>query len=96
MLTIVLAGGAAAMAQKAQTPEDLDKVMKKLAPANGAVTKAIQSMAYADAKKQLEVVESLLEDAHNFGVVNKKDDPINFSKDAMARRVVSWELGFGS
>ena len=39
-------------ADKVQTVQELDKAMKKIGPAQQAVNKAIQAMAYADAKKQ--------------------------------------------
>src|SRR5215203_5867896 len=55
VLTLAVAGSAAVLAQKATTPDDLDKAMKKVGPAQGAVNKAIQSMAYADAKAQLAI-----------------------------------------
>jgi cytochrome c556 len=85
VITVLIAGSAALVAQKAQTPEDLDKAMKKLMPANAAMNKAIKSMAWADAKKQLDVVEESLQDAHNFWVVKKKDDAMKMSKDALAK-----------
>ena len=85
VIAVVIAGSAAVAAQKAQTPEDLDKAMKKIGPANGAMNKAIKSMAWADAKKQLDVVQEALDDAHNFWVVKKKDDAMKMSKDALAK-----------
>jgi hypothetical protein len=85
ILALAVAGGVGLMAQKAQTPEDLDRAMKRVAQANGVVNKSIQSMAYADAKKSLAIVEEALGDAHNFWVVNKKDDAVAMSKDAMAK-----------
>ncbi len=85
MLALALVGGVGLMAQKAETPDDLDKAMKKLAAANGVVNKSIQAMNYADARKSLDIVEDALEDAHNFWVVKKKDDAIAMSKDALAK-----------
>ena len=85
LVAVGMAYGAAVVAQKANTPDDLDKAMKRLQPANVAVNKAIQSMAYADAKKALDTVEDALEDAHNFWVVKKKADAIKMSKDALAK-----------
>src|SRR5688572_3998326 len=92
VIAVLIAGSAALAAQKAQTPEELDKAMKKVGPANGAMNKAIKSMAWADAKKQLEIVEEALEDAHNFWVVKKKDDAMKMSKDAMAKADALEEL----
>ena len=54
-------------------------------PANAAMNKAIKSMAWADAKKQLDVVEEALEDAHNFWVVKKRDDAVKMSTDARTK-----------
>jgi hypothetical protein len=76
VIAVLIAGSAAFAAQKVSTPEDLDKTMKKIGPANGAMNKAIKSMAWADAKKQVAIVEEALVDAHNFWVVKKKDDAI--------------------
>jgi cytochrome c556 len=92
VIAVLIAGSAALVAQRAQTPEDLDKAMKKVGPANGAMNKAIKSMAWADAKKQLEIVDDALEDAHNFWVVKKKDDAVKMSNDAMAKADVLEEL----
>ena len=85
VLTLAIVGSAAVLAQKATTPADLDKAMKKVAPAQGAVNKAIQAMAYADAKAQLAIEKQALLDAENFWVVNKKDDAVKLSKDALAK-----------
>jgi cytochrome c556 len=85
VLTLAIVGSAAVMAQKATTPADLDKAMKKVGPAQVAVNKAIQSMAYADAKAQLVIEKQALMDAENFWVVNKKDDAVKISKDVLAK-----------
>jgi len=82
---VLIAASAVLAAQKATTPEDLDRAMKKLAPANGALNKAIKSTSWADAKKQVVIVEEALADAHNFWVVKKKDDAIKMSSDAQAK-----------
>jgi cytochrome c556 len=49
VLMCALVGGAMVTAEKAKTAEDLQKSMKKIGPAQQAVNKAIQAMAYADA-----------------------------------------------
>jgi|SRR5688572_14266008 len=85
IIAVLIAGSAAFAAQKASTPEDLDKAMKKIGPANGAMNKAIRSMAWSDAKHQVAIVEEALVDAHNFWVVKKKDDAIKMSADAQAK-----------
>jgi cytochrome c556 len=83
--TAVLVTVSALAAQKATTPDDLDRAMKKLAPANGALNKAIKSASWADAKTQVAVVEAALADAHNFWVVKKVDDAIKMSNDSQAK-----------
>lgn len=85
VLAVMLAASAALAAQKATTADDLDKAMKKIAPANGALNKAIKSAAWADAKKHAIAVEEALVDAHHFWVVKKKDDAIKMSSDAQAK-----------
>lgn len=85
VLAVLVAASTALMAQKATTPDDLDKAMKKLAPANGALNKAIKSAAWADAKSQVKVIESALADAHNFWVVKKIDDAVKMSSDSQAK-----------
>lgn len=85
MIAVLLAASTALIAQKAQTAEDLDKAMKKIGPASGAMNKAIRSMAWADAKRQAAIVEETLADAHNFWVVKKKDDAVKMSSDSMAK-----------
>jgi cytochrome c556 len=85
LMAVLIAGSAVLAAQKAQTPEDLDKAMKKIAPANGALNKAIKSMAWDDAKKQAVIVETALMDAHNFWVIKKKDEALKMSTDALAK-----------
>ena len=42
-------------------------------------------MAYADAKKQVEIVKTTLTDAENFWKLNKKDDAQKFSQEALAK-----------
>lgn len=85
VLAVLIAGSSGLVAQKAQSAADLDKAMKKLGPANGALNKAIKSAAWADAKKQVAIVEEALEDAHNFWVVKKQDAAVKMSKDAMSK-----------
>jgi cytochrome c556 len=77
--------GVALMAQKAKTPDDLDKAMKRVSTAQTALNKAVQAKGFADARKQLKQVGDALEDAQNFWVINKKDDAIAFGKTAMAK-----------
>jgi cytochrome c556 len=72
-------------AQKVTTPEELDKAMKKIAPAQGATNKAIQSMAWADAKAQVAIVKQSLSDTESFWTANKKDDAVTMLKDSIAK-----------
>jgi len=85
VLTLAMLGSVAVMAEKAKTADDLVKAMKKIGPAQQAANKAIQSMAYADAKKPLATMKSELTDAENFWVVKKRDDATKFTKDAVAK-----------
>jgi cytochrome c556 len=83
-LMIALAG-TAVMAEKAKTAEDMDKAMKKIGTTQQTVIKQIQSMQFADAKKNVEIIKATLGDAENFWVVNKKADAQQFSKDVIAK-----------
>lgn len=82
---VLVTASAVLAAQKATTPDDLDRAMKKLAPANSALNKAIKSASWADAKTQAAAVEAALVDAHNFWVVTKKDDAIKMSSDSQTK-----------
>lgn len=73
------------LAQKVSTPDDLDKAMKRIAPAQGAAGKAIQSGAWADAKTQLATVKQALADTEPFWASHKKDDAVKMVKDSMAK-----------
>ena len=82
---IVALASTAMLAQKVTTPDDLDKAMKKIAPAQGAATKAIQSMSWADAKTQIGIVKQTLADTESFWVAHKKDDAVKMLKDSIAK-----------
>lgn len=85
VLTVALAGTALLAAEKAKTPQDMDAAMKKVGKTQQDLNKAINAMAYADAKKQVEIMKTTLTDAENFWVVNKKADAQQFSKDVIAK-----------
>lgn len=85
LILVVLCLGAAVTAQKVSSPTELDSAMKRIAPAQSAVSKAIMAMAYADAKKQLAIVRQTLVDAESFWVVKKKDDAVKMSKEVMVK-----------
>jgi cytochrome c556 len=80
---LAVAASSVVMAQKVQTPEELDKTMKRIPAAHGAINKAIQAQAFADARKQLAIVQAALRDAHHFWVSQKKDDAVRLSQDAI-------------
>ena len=82
---LVALAGTVAMAQKVTSPGELEATMKKIAGAQAGVGKAIKSEAYADAKTGVATVKAALMDAENFWVVNKKDDAVKMSQDAIAK-----------
>ena len=84
-LAVTALATAIVAAQKVTTPEELDKAMKKIAPAQGAANKAIQSMSWADAKAQVAIVKQSLTDTESFWTVNKKDDAVAMLKDSVAK-----------
>ena len=84
VLTFVVAGSVL-IAEKAKTADDMDKAMKKIGNTQQTVNKMIQSMQYADAKKNVEIIKATLTDAENFWVLNKKADAQTFSKDVIAK-----------
>ncbi len=82
---LIALAGTIAVAQKVTSPAELDAAMKKVGPAQGAAGKAIQAGSFADAKVQVAIVKQALTDAENFWVMNKKDDAVTMSKDAIAK-----------
>ena len=74
-----------AQAQKVTTPEELDKVMKRVGPAMQATGKAVASAAYADARTQLATAKAALTEASTFWATHKKEDAQKFSADALAK-----------
>lgn len=83
-LMLALAG-TVLVAQKVSTSDDLDKTMKKIAPAQTAAAKAIQSMAWSDAKAQVTIVKQALSDTEPFWVAQKKDDAVKMLKDSITK-----------
>lgn len=82
---IVTWAGAMVMAQKVSTPEELDKMMKKVQPAMQAAGKAVGSNAFAEAAKQLAIVRQAVEDSRTFWIEHKKEDAIKFNKETVAK-----------
>lgn len=74
-----------AVAQKVTSVEELDKTMKRVGQANMGVNKALQSMAYADARKQLTGLRQALVDADAFWVSHKADAAVKFSKGTVSK-----------
>ena len=72
-------------ADKVQTVEELDKTMKRIGPAQQAVNKALQAMNYAEAQKQLDLIEAELKDAQNFWVVKKRADATKFTQETLTK-----------
>jgi cytochrome c556 len=84
-LVVIAIASVVVAAQKVTTPEELDKAMKRIAPAQAATNKAIQSMSWADAKAQVAVVKQALTDTESFWTANKKDDAVAMLKDSVAK-----------
>ena len=82
---LVALAGTVAVAQKATNPGELEAAMKRVSAANAGVGKGIKSEAYADAKTSVAAVKAALMDAENFWVMNKKDDAVKMSKEAIAK-----------
>lgn len=85
IIVALCAGVGVRAADKVLTVEELDKTMKKIAPAQQAVGKAIQAMAYADAKRQLNLIETELDDASTFWVVKKREDATRFTQETLSK-----------
>jgi cytochrome c556 len=85
ILAVTALATAVVAAQKVTTPEELDKAMKKIAPAQGAANNAIQSMSWADAKAQVAIVKQTLTDTESFWTANKKADAVAMLKDSVAK-----------
>jgi cytochrome c556 len=88
--------GTVLVAQKVATPEDLDKTMKKIAPAQTAAVKAIQAMSWADAKAQIAIVKQSLNDTEPFWVSHKKDEAVKMLKDSVAKVTAVEEVVSGA
>jgi cytochrome c556 len=82
---LVALASTVAIAQKVTSAGELEATMKKISAANAGVGKAIKSEAYADAKTNVATVKAALMDAENFWVMNKKDEAVKLSKDAIAK-----------
>lgn len=92
LTAIVALAGSVAVAQRVTSPAELDTMMKKIGPAQGVTAKALQAGDFAAAKASVAIVKQALVDAENFWVMNKKDDAIAFSKDAIAKATAVEQL----
>lgn len=84
-LVLIALASAVSAAQKVTNADELDKAMKRIAPAQGAAGKSIQSMSWADAKAQVAIVKRALVDTEGFWTANKKDDAVAMLKDSVAK-----------
>jgi hypothetical protein len=73
---LIACAGSIVVAQKATTPEELDKAMKKVQPAMQAANKAVNSKAFPEAAKQLAIIKQVMADTREFWVTHKKDDAL--------------------
>ncbi len=76
--------GQTAQSTKVTTPEDLDKVMKKVGPALQATNKALAANNVAEASKQLAIIKQGIVDSREFWVVHKKDAALAANKETLA------------
>ena len=84
-LLLVLSGAIMMAQNKVTTPEELDKVMKQVQQANQPVSKAIQSGAYADARKGLAAVKEAVLLSQSFWIEHKRDDAVTLNKESIAK-----------
>ena len=72
-------------AQKVTTPEELDKVMKKVGRANQATQKALGAGSFAEVRTQIAAVKQGVLDSQTFWIEHKRDDALKFNKDTLAK-----------
>jgi cytochrome c556 len=70
---------------KVTTPEELNKVMKKVGPAMQATQKAVGAGSFDEVKTQLATVKQGVLDSQQFWVEHKRDDALKFNKDTLAK-----------
>lgn len=73
------------VAQRVGTVDELDKTMKRVGQAQQGMNKALQAMAYADARKQVPVVRQALLDADSFWASHKADAAVKASKNTVSK-----------
>ena len=74
-----------AQGPKVTTPEELDKVMKKVGPAMQASQKAMGGPNYAEVKTQIAIVKQGVLDSQQFWIEHKREDALKFNKDTLAK-----------
>jgi cytochrome c556 len=87
-LVVVIGWSGALMAgqtKKVSTPEDLSEQMKKVGPANEAITKALPAGNFTEVKTQLAIIKQAIAASENFWVEHKRDDAVKFTKDALTK-----------
>jgi cytochrome c556 len=87
MATVMVWLGALTFAQgqKVTTPEEYDKVMKRVGPAMQAAGKAIASGAYAEARKELAVAKAALTEAGTFWTHHKIAEAEKLAAEAASK-----------
>ena len=84
VIAVTMLAGVVLSAQKVTTPEELDKTMKAVGAAQAATGKAINSMSYADARKSIAEIKTLLTGAEAFWVAKAKDDAVKLNKEVVS------------
>ena len=92
---LVAWSGSLVVAQKVTTPEELDKTMKAVNAANGAMRKAIGSGAFADAKTAAAELKKQITIAETFWVHHKKDDAVKMNQTTIAK-ITALETALGA
>jgi hypothetical protein len=82
---LVAVSSTVVVAQKVTSVDELDKTMKRVGPAQQGINKAIQSMSYPDARKNLPVVRQAMLDAESFWVAKKKNDAVKSTRETVAK-----------
>lgn len=85
---LVVWAAALAAGQKASTPAELDKVMKRAGPAMREIQKALKSAAppvASDVRAQMAVVRRSVEDSAEFWIERKKEDAVKMNREALAK-----------
>ena len=85
VLVMVWAGGVVLAQGKIATIEEYAKLMKSNAQANGAMNKAVNSGAYADARAQIATLRQNFMTLQPFWAERKREDAVMILKDGLSR-----------